>query len=202
MIISLLFMPLIFSSCATKEDTSIDEQLAIHNILVLSTDISTDKGHSRDGKSKKNLEEGRRILDQQIKRYFINNNKITFISSEKQETLLKSYNQNRLQRAIHLGKQLSADAVLVCQIDRFQKRDGKEYSVIEPAALAFKYRLVETSSGQTLCVGSYDELQKPWTENILSFKKTMSRGGKWIKAENLAIEAINEKFDTCNYFKN
>ena len=198
---TLFLAALLCTNCVSQQVIGNHEQITVEHIAVLSADLIPTSEYNENGTTQKSLEEGRDVLDKSILQYFSGKNGIEFISLEKQETLLKEYNQDRLAQARNIGRQLKADAVLVSQIQRYSDRDGKNYSVKSPASLAFKYHLILTQSGQTLCMGSFDASQKPWLENLLSFKKTMSRGGKWIKGEDLALEAVSEKFNTCRYFK-
>jgi len=202
-IVTMLAAPLLLSflavSCSSKTPAVTPPSLEISNILVLPVDLSPVPETSENGTSKKSLSQGQQVLGETMREYLNGKDQVNFITSEKQETLLKDYNQDRLHQAMSVGEQLSADAVLVSQIERFSKRQGGDYSIESPASLSFKYRLIEAASGQTLCAGSYNASQEPWTANILSFKKTMSRGGKWITAKKLTTEAVTEKFNDCSY---
>jgi len=176
------------------------KESGIEKIILLPVDVSKSTENLSEGASKKSLERGREVLEQTIEEFMADNPNIVSVSKEKQESLLEGYNKDRLQQAKEIGQKLQADAVLITEISDYRQRVGGDYSVEYPAAITFKYRLLNSRSGSTLCAGSYSGSQMPWTENLLSFGKAISRGGKWITAKDLTKEAVTEKFQDCQYF--
>jgi hypothetical protein len=94
-----------------------------------------------------------------------------------------------------------ADAVLILTLNRFRERDGGEYSVNSPASVAFDYKLISGESGQTLCSGVFSETQQPLLDDLLVFFQRAKRGFKWITAEALAREGMEQKFALCPYLE-
>jgi hypothetical protein len=83
------------------------------------------------------------------------------------------------------GKELGADAVLYCKINRFRDRVGNDYSADIPASVAFTMSLVRVADGAVLWRYSFDETQQALTENLFSFSLYRSEGMKWLTASEL-----------------
>lgn len=90
------------------------------------------------------------------------------------------------------GHELGADAVLYGKLFRFEERIGAKYSVQRPASVAFSLYLIRTSDGAILWSHTFDETQKPLTENLLNTKLYRKSGLKWLTAEELAEYGLSE----------
>ena len=115
------------------------------------------------------------------------------------ESLLGDFHGNKHESALHIGKKIEADAVLVLRLFRYINREGKTYSVSQPASVSFEYSLLHVPSGKVLCTGVFDETQESLFSNLFSFKQASRRGFSWITARELTMEGLKEKFKACRY---
>lgn len=195
--ITCLSLCTLFAGCVTKQsDKSVDNG-NLNSIVVLPVNTILDKDANGPISQPNTLDKGAEILNAILVNFFATNSKIRYVSEEQQEALFGNYNQKPYQQALHIGRQLHGDAVLTTSLSRFQERSGKNYSIDNPASVAFEYRLMLVETGETLCAGRFDETQQSITENLLAFRKAFQRGGQWVTAEQLANEGVKEKFSTC-----
>lgn len=104
---------------------------------------------------------------------------------------------NALQK---IGREEKCATALLSTISNFSRRQGNEYAVDEPASAAFELKLIDTQTGRNLWMSSFNEAQVSLMSNLLSFKTAMSRGFKWITAEDLVANGAQEKLRKCAYF--
>lgn len=145
------------------------------------------------------LEAGVKIFTSVLEKELSWSDMMTFLSEAQQESLIGDFTGSELKRAQHIASQLGQDAVLITTLNRFIEREGQSRSVNQPASVAFTYRLIHTESGKLLCMGVFDETQQTLFSNIFSFSKAKKRGFKWISAEELIREGVDEKFAECSY---
>ena len=143
------------------------------------------------------LENGAAVIEEILLDYFENIRSVQLISSEQKEALAGEETGNRLDIIRTVTAKLDSTQALIFSLSRFQERIGDQYSVEDPAALAFEFKLIDTKDGRVTCSGRYDETQKSLTENILNFPQAMKRGFKWLTVEQLAKEAVSDRFGTC-----
>jgi hypothetical protein len=94
-----------------------------------------------------------------------------------------------------LGRRFRAEGVFVGYLYRYEDRVGGALGVDKPAAVAFELYLVGVQEGRVLWAGSYDERQKPLTEDLGRMGLFVKRGGQWITAEEMARTALDTLFD-------
>jgi hypothetical protein len=99
-----------------------------------------------------------------------------------------------LSLAQRLGRALGATHILVGNVWRFRERVGGSMGVEAPASVAFLLHLVEVSTGAVLWKGTFNETQRSLSENIFDAPTFFKRGGKWLTAEELARDGVNELF--------
>lgn len=97
--------------------------------------------------------------------------------------------------AAALGRRFQADGVFVGYLYRFEQRVGADYGADRPAGVAFDLYLVGVQEGRVLWSGTYDEVQKPLTEDLGQMGLFFQRGGKWVTAEEMAGAALTAIFD-------
>jgi len=90
------------------------------------------------------------------------------------------------------GRAFDADVVMVSHIYRFTERIGTSYAVDSPASVAFDIHLVRVSDGRILWVGSFDETQRPLTENLFKIGAFFKRKWRWITAGEMAASALDD----------
>lgn len=132
------------------------------------------------------------------------NENFTFLSSEGSADLITGMmsgpdNAEDRYRNLYMqaGKRAGADAVLIGHIFRFNERKGNRASVESPASVAYDLHLIDVETGRILWSASFDETQRPLTDNILEIGTFMKRGASWVTAEELAqggLETMLQRF--------
>jgi hypothetical protein len=93
-----------------------------------------------------------------------------------------------------VAKCIPADYILVPYIFQWQKRQGNEWSVNQPAGLIFDIYLVDVAN-ETVRRAHYEELQHSLSENMLDAGTFFKRKGRWITAEQMAKEGVAKCFE-------
>ncbi len=202
-ITSFLFM---LVSCSSKNNESdlatfspaSQQKIPVNSILVLPTKSTKEQKELNYSKTKQ-IEAGIDILTNVLKEELSWSENVAFLAEGRKESLMGDFNGSELKRAQHVATQLGQQAVLITTLNRFVERDGKTSSVNQPASVAFTYQLIHVETGKMLCMGVFDETQQTLFSNIFSFSKAKKRGFKWISAEELIREGVDEKFAECSY---
>ncbi len=97
-----------------------------------------------------------------------------------------------IQLIMELGKKLGVDAVVVGEVLRIRERVGGNYSVISPASVAFRLKMIRVQDGMEFCKVLYDETQKPWSEEPQRLFHWSKIRFRWLTADQLARAGIHE----------
>lgn len=92
---------------------------------------------------------------------------------------------------VQVGKCVPSDYLLIPYLYRYQERKGNEYGVISPASVEFDLFLLDVKGQKIAYRYHFDETQLSLSENLLNFRKFVSRKGKWIKAKELVKEGLD-----------
>lgn len=192
------------SGCSGKEkevSKSIDDfPEAIDTLLILPVETHvTDDNTTTDGEKLNALTEGAEGLSTILKNRVEPRGNIIFLSRNRIESILGDYKGSELEIIRYLGRETEADAVMRSRIFRYIKRAGTKYSVSQPASVNFSHKLIHTSTGSILCQGQFDESQQALFSDLFSFFKASSRGFKWITADELLREGVEQIFKDCPY---
>ncbi len=103
---------------------------------------------------------------------------------------------SELDILVETGRRIEVDAVMAGHIYRFRERIGRRYSVESPASVAFDIHLVDVATGRILWVGVFDETQCSLTENLFKIGTFLKRKGRWITAEEMAIQGLEDVLQT------
>lgn len=103
-------------------------------------------------------------------------------------------------KALKVGKDLSADAILIGNISDYSERRGGEFGVESPASVVFEVQLMNVADGEVIWEAYFVESQKTLLENVAEFRKFVKRRGKWITADKLAKEGVVEVVEKLNEF--
>ncbi|MBC8316689.1 MAG: hypothetical protein H8E41_02215 [Desulfobulbaceae bacterium] len=172
--------------------------LTVQSITVLPVKIAqADKDTSHT--ISKQLQEGSLVLTSTIKEVLKDKERVSYLFSGQQESLLGNFHGSRNEAAVFIGKKIETDAVLIPTLHRYIDREGKTYSVNQPASVSFEYSLIHVKTGKTLCTGFFDETQEALSSNLFSFKQAAKRGFKWITAREFTEEGLKDKFSDCQY---
>ncbi|WP_320170360.1 hypothetical protein [Maridesulfovibrio sp.] len=93
---------------------------------------------------------------------------------------------------IKVGECMTADYILVPQVIFWQDLRGMkkaDYN-IQPASVILDLYLIDVNNKRIVRRYHFDETQQPLTANMLNADTFFKRGGKWVKAMELADEAL------------
>lgn len=91
-----------------------------------------------------------------------------------------------------VGSELEADGIVFCHVYRFKERKGYSYSVEKSASVGFEIHLIRVSDGAVVWKGIFDKTQTSLMENILQIVYFYKERGRWLTAQELATEGIDE----------
>ena len=192
----------LLSGCARSTAKTQPEDLApIKTIVVLPVEIGRDSQSSRSPKEMKGLEKGQILLNTLLAEQFSGREDIALLTPEQRDALEKDMIRCRTSAVVTICRTKVADAVLLCTLQRFTEREGTEYSIVSPASVAFDYKLIQAETGQTLCSGTYTETQQPLLDDMFQIFKKAKRGVKWLSAEELVRDGLQQKIADCPYLK-
>lgn len=112
------------------------------------------------------------------------------------ENLARDFLGAERRLLVDIGKSVKADAVMIGTIYRFRERVGAALGVDSPASVAFAIELIRVADGRIIWRRPFDETQQSLDENLLNIGKFFSRRGKWVTAEELATEGLEEMMKT------
>src|SRR3989339_979224 len=98
------------------------------------------------------------------------------------------------------GKELGADLVVVGYLYRFRELQGESFSAERPASVAFEIVLLQAADGKVLWRGIFDRTQRSLMENLLQAASFYHGTGRWMKAEELAAQGLEEVTKTFPAF--
>ncbi|HWP56321.1 MAG TPA: hypothetical protein VNL14_00375 [Candidatus Acidoferrales bacterium] len=101
-------------------------------------------------------------------------------------------------QARRIGELVYADAVVVGRVLRFRQRVGEDLGVQSPASVDFVLELVDVKRGDVVWRAEYQETQKALSENLLGLGDFTRRGGKWVRAEDLARDGAEKAVRQLN----
>lgn len=93
---------------------------------------------------------------------------------------------------IEVGKEIGADGIIAGYLFYYMERKGFYYSVERPASVAFCVHLIRVKDGVSVWKGVFDKTQSSLMENIFDISSFIKSGGKWITAEELSQEGVEE----------
>lgn len=95
-----------------------------------------------------------------------------------------------------VGNELGAEGVVAGYVYRFRERKGVSYTVEQPASVAFEIHLLRVSDGALVWRGTFDKTQSSLMENLLQSASFFRGKGKWVTAEELTGEGIEQVLKT------
>lgn len=152
------------------------------------------------GAGAKSLQQGTAAMDKVLVQELQGQENVRFIGQDLLSGLTLTGGEDSLEMARMAGERIGCNTVLETVVSRFDERVGGKYSVEKPAAVAFDFRLFAIASGAVLWSATFDETQKPVTENIYEWKKAKTRGFSWVSAEGLMQEGVRAKLRDSRYF--
>lgn len=107
-----------------------------------------------------------------------------------QEKKVKPFSDVRF--AMDFGRKLGVDAVVIGEVLRIRERQGENYSVLEPASVSFKMKMIRVVDGVALYKGLFDETQKPLSEEPERLFRWSKIRFRWQTAEELSRAGMQE----------
>jgi hypothetical protein len=95
-----------------------------------------------------------------------------------------------------MGSELGAEGVVAGYLYRYRERKGVSYTVEQPASVAFEIHLLRVSDGALVWRGSFDKTQSSLMEDLFQFSSFFRGKGKWVTAEELTGEGVEQVFKT------
>lgn len=98
-----------------------------------------------------------------------------------------------LEHWVSVAKQQGVDLLIVPQILDWHERQGGAAGVSTSAAVNMDFFLVDArDEGQLVTRSHYNEKQVGLSDNLMTFGTFIKRGGKWLTAQDLAMEATDK----------
>ena len=91
-----------------------------------------------------------------------------------------------------VGEKIGVDGIIAGHLFYYRDRKGFDYSVENPASVAFCVHLIRVKDGVSVWKGVFDKTQNSLMENILDIFPFIRGGGKWMTAVELSQEGIEE----------
>jgi len=98
--------------------------------------------------------------------------------------------ESRRQYWASVGGCVPADYLLIPQLMQWRERLGGEWGVESPARVVLCLVLFDVKEERVLEVFSFRREQKSLTQNLLKIGAFIRRGGRWVRARELAAEGI------------
>ena len=95
-----------------------------------------------------------------------------------------------------VGAELGVEGIVAGYVYRFRERKGVSYTVEQPASVAFEIHLLRVSDGALVWRGTFDKTQSSLMENLLQSASFFRGKGKWVTAEELTEEGVEQVLKT------
>ncbi|MDW7773448.1 MAG: hypothetical protein SCH71_11215 [Desulfobulbaceae bacterium] len=147
-----------------------------------------------------NLHQGAKVMNMLLAQKLGEQERIFLVGEEDMSGLELSGTEDSLDTLRQVGQSISCNAILETTVRRYTERIGTKWSVEQPAAVAFQFRLIGVDIGNILWSAKFDEEQISLLENLYNLGKAKTRGFTWITAADLMLEGIQEKLSASPYF--
>lgn len=96
------------------------------------------------------------------------------------------------QNALQLAHYVSADGVIYGTVERYKERVGMDYSAASPASVTFDLKFVDFKSRQIVWTAKFAKSQAALSQNIFDLANFVQRSGRWVRANEIALEGVKE----------
>jgi hypothetical protein len=93
-----------------------------------------------------------------------------------------------------VGAELGADVIVVGYVFRYVERIGYHYSAEKPASVAFEINFINAKNGDIFWRGVFDKTQKSLMEDLFQISSFLKGGGKWLTAQELTKQGMDQAF--------
>jgi hypothetical protein len=127
--------------------------------------------------------------------------KFAYIDGERVAGVLRQVSAESLTTPLRqvlsdVGRDLDAEGVVVGYVYRFRERKGTSYTVEQPASVTFDLHLLRVGDGELIWRGYFDKTQSSLMEDLFQMGAFFREKGKWVTAEELMDEGIEEVLKT------
>lgn len=127
--------------------------------------------------------------------------KFSIISGERVAGLYRRVSAASLKTPLrqvlrNVGSELGAEGIVTGHLYRFRERKGEPYAAEQPASVAFEIHLLRVEDGVLVWRGSFDRTQTALMENLLQAPSFYREKGRWVTAEELAEEGLEQMLKT------
>ena len=135
-------------------------------------------------------------LDNTFAGTLIANSSHSFVNAEKSKMcsagIAEASNSPRaaMRRWSEVGRCMGVDLLLVPQVYEWRARKGGSAGVVEPARVVLSFFLIDVRNETLVSRYHFEETQQALSDNLLEVGKFFKRSGRWITAEELAQEAM------------
>ncbi len=124
---------------------------------------------------------------------------VRVLPSEKLQAVYKRVAAESLRKPLldvlkKVGEETGADILAVGYIYRYTERVGYDYSVKQPASVAYEIYMINPSDKSIIWRGIFDKTQKSLMEDLFQVSSFFRGGGKWLTAEQLSKQGMDEIF--------
>lgn len=124
---------------------------------------------------------------------------VRILPSERLQAVYKRIAAEHLRKPLldvlnKVGQETGADILAVGYIYRYTERVGYDYSVKQPASVAYEIYMVNPSDKSIIWRGVFDKTQKSLMEDLFQISSFFRGGGKWLTAEQLSKQGMDEIF--------
>ncbi len=170
-------------------------------VAVLPTAVPVASGEALLNDDDKMLLEGAAYLDSVLADLLAGKAQFNLLNDNQIDGILNDPWGGRIQQLRAIGQATGCGGVLETTLSRYRQRVGSELSAETPAAVSFSMNLVGVEKGVVLWSASFNEAQKALFENIYSYKKSKSRGFKWVTVQDLTQTGVQSRLDELPYYK-
>ncbi len=96
------------------------------------------------------------------------------------------------ENALKLAHDVSADGVIYGTVERYKERVGMDYSAASPASVTFNLKFVDLKSREIVWTAKFAKSQAALSENIFDLANFVQRSGRWVRANEIALEGVKE----------
>ena len=124
---------------------------------------------------------------------------VRILPSERLQAVYKRVAAEHLRKPLldvlkKIGEETGVDILVVGYIYRYTERVGYDYSVKQPASVAYEIYMINPADKSIIWRGIFDKTQKSLMEDLFQISSFFRGGGKWLTAEQLSKQGMDEIF--------
>lgn len=126
---------------------------------------------------------------------------VQIIPQERVQSVYRRISSESLKKPLldvlkKVGHDLGADILALGYIYRYTERVGYDYSTEHPASVAFEIYMINSVDRSIIWRGVFDKTQKSLMEDVFQISSFFRGSGKWLTADQLSKQGMDEIFKT------